>query len=162
MPGVPKLVFLDEDIVELNSTFKELPGKLFWSTLLPKYGEYIVSPWNTLLSAVTKFSLFERITEEVLPYLSDNTTPTWYVLFCFTVLFGYSTIETASVSSLKAVIVNSSSVPTVIEMFNLILETVIPVVSIIWAEAPTPEPETKLPTLITPVGVFTGISVLAL
>ena len=43
--------------------------------------------------------LLESITLDCLPYLSERTTPTWYVLLVLTELLGYSIIPVVLVSS---------------------------------------------------------------
>ena len=59
-------------ITELNNTFNDSPGQESCSTPALMYGEYIVSPLKPFINEL----LLDNITVDVLPYLSDKTTPT--------------------------------------------------------------------------------------
>ena len=77
IPGSPVETFLPlGPIVELNNIFKELPGHSSCFIFSVKYGEYIVSPIKLELPRPINVLLLDKTTVEVLPYLSDNTTPT--------------------------------------------------------------------------------------
>ena len=67
------------DIASLNKTRSALPGHSCCSTPESIYGEYTVSPTYVMyvdpLNTVLLSLLFEKIGEDCLPYLSDNTIP---------------------------------------------------------------------------------------
>ena len=61
----------------LKETFKEFPGHSDWITESELYAEYIVEPLNSTPLEKTELKLFESITLDCLPYLSESTKPTW-------------------------------------------------------------------------------------
>ena len=69
--------FLKEVIASLNNNFIESPGQSEGVCEISLYGEYIVEPENDETVVLIVSLLLDKTTVEVLPNLSDKTTPAW-------------------------------------------------------------------------------------